>query len=414
MNAAQIISWKRDGGELDADEIGWFVAGFTQGEIPDYQMSALAMAIFLNGMSPVETAALTEAMLHSGVVMNWPAEGRPKVDKHSTGGIGDKVSLILAPWLACCGVDVPMISGRGLGPSGGTLDKLEAIPGYRTDLSLSEFQQVIADVGCAISGASDEIAPADRRLYALRDVTGTVPSIPLITASIMSKKLAEGLDALVLDVKYGSGAFMKTEADAQELAGSLAKTGCRMGVKTLSLLTDMNQPLGRAVGNALEVDEALEALQGRGPDDLMLVTRNLAVLALGLARGLEPTAAGRQLDQQLASGAAFRKFAEMVAAQGGDLAAARPLAPRQPFLADRSGQLQWIDAERLGYAVIELGGGRKRQGDVIDPSVGLIMQVRVGDSVAAGDSLLELCAAPHNGPAYAAAISCLAEAFVIE
>src|SRR3954452_15256312 len=277
MNVVSLISKKRDGGELTEDEIGSLISGYVRGDVPDYQMAAWAMAVYLRGMTVPEIAALTECMLHSGVRFEWPAGESPKVDKHSTGGIGDKVSLPLAPLLACCGLAVPMISGRGLGATGGTLDKLEAIPGFRTDLSLAEIEQMTASVGCVITGASAEIAPADKKLYALRDVTATVPSIPLITASIMSKKLAESLDALVLDVKFGSGAFMKSLDQARELARSLVDTGKRMGVKTTALLTDMNQPLGRMAGNLVEVHEAIATLQGRAPEDLWHCTRELAV-----------------------------------------------------------------------------------------------------------------------------------------
>src|SRR4051795_6658647 len=277
MNVVSLISKKRDGGELTEDEIGSLITGYVRGDVPDYQMASWAMAVYLRGMTVAEIAALTEHMLHSGVTFEWPAGESPKVDKHSTGGIGDKVSLPLAPLLACCGLAVPMISGRGLGATGGTLDKLEAIPGFRTNLRLEEIQAVTERVGCVITGATAEIAPADKKLYALRDVTATVPSIPLITASIMSKKLAESLDALVLDVKFGSGAFMKSLDDARALARSLVETGKRMGVKTTALLTDMNQPLGRMAGNLVEVHEAVATLQGRGPADLWQCTRELGI-----------------------------------------------------------------------------------------------------------------------------------------
>jgi pyrimidine-nucleoside phosphorylase len=283
MNVVHLISKKRDGGELADYEIGAIIDGYVRGDVHDYQMSAWAMAVFLRGMTVAETAALTEAMLQSGVTFQWPAGEAPKVDKHSTGGIGDKVSLPLAPLLACCGVHVPMISGRGLGATGGTLDKLEAIPGFRTNLSTEEMQAVCRRVGCVISGATADLVPADRKLYALRDVTGTVPSIPLITASIMSKKLAEGLDALVLDVKHGSGAFMKTLDQARELARSMVNTGHRMGVPTTALVTDMNQPLGRMAGNAVEVIESIDVLRGTGPADLVEVTLELGAELLVLA-----------------------------------------------------------------------------------------------------------------------------------
>src|SRR6266478_5475973 len=290
MNVVSLISKKRDGGELTEDEIGSLIAGYVRGDVPDYQMASWAMAVYLRGMTVAEIAALTEHMLHSGVTFEWPAGESPKVDKHSTGGIGDKVSLPLAPLLACCDLHVPMISGRGLGATGGTLDKLEAIPGFRTNLSLAEIAEIIERVGCVITGASAEIAPADKRLYALRDGTATVPSIPLITASIMSKKLAESLDALVLDVKFGSGAFMKSLDDARALARSLVDTGKRMGVKTTALLTDMNQPLGRMAGNANEVNESVDCLMGKGPADLMEVTLELGAELLVLAKRESSTA----------------------------------------------------------------------------------------------------------------------------
>jgi pyrimidine-nucleoside phosphorylase len=382
MNAARIIETKRDGGELTDAEIGWFVSGFTRGDVPDYQMAALAMAVYLKGMTAAETAALTQHMLDSGVQLDWSAWDRPVVDKHSSGGLGDKVSLVLAPLLACCDVAVPMISGRCLGPTGGTLDKLESIPGFRTDLSLDELQQVVDRVGCAITGATADLAPADRKLYALRDVTATVPSIPLITASIMSKKLAEGLDALVLDVKWGSGAFMKTLADARHLAESLVATGKRMGVATTAIISDMNQPLGRMIGNAVEVSEAIETLSGGGPADLRELTVELGAELLQTARS-DPTAElpRTHLSQILDSGAALEKFREMVAAQSGDLNAPRPRAAESVSESRQAGFVRAIDAARLGHLVIELGGGRKRVGDPIDHSVGIEWLVRIGDMV---------------------------------
>ena len=280
MQPASLIAVKRDGLELSDQQIDSFISGVTSGEIPDYQVTAMLMAIFLRGMSPRETAALTAAMLHSGTRLQWPPNGQPVVDKHSTGGLGDKTSLIIAPLLAECGVLVPMLSGRGLGPTGGTLDKLESIPGFRTDLSITELQQQVLQLGCVITGTTAELAPADRRLYALRDVTATVPSIPLITGSIMSKKLAESPHALVLDVKYGSGAFMKTAADAAQLAASLVRTGHSMNVATTALLTDMNQPLGGMCGNALEVLEAVMVMQNHGPPDVRRLSLLLAAQVL--------------------------------------------------------------------------------------------------------------------------------------
>jgi pyrimidine-nucleoside phosphorylase len=358
-------------------------------------MSAWAMAVYLRGMTVAETAALTEHMLHSGVTFQWPDGEFPKVDKHSTGGIGDKVSLPLAPLLACCDLAVPMISGRGLGATGGTLDKLESIPGFRTNLSTEDMQLVCRRVGCVISGATADLVPADRKLYALRDVTGTVPSIPLITASIMSKKLAEGLDALVLDVKHGSGAFMKTLDQARELARSMVDTGRRMGVPTTALVTDMNQPLGRMAGNAVEVNESIDALRGEGPSDLIEVTMELGAELLVLAaRETTQSAARARLRQALDSGAGLKKFREMVAAQGGDLDGPRPVAAAQEILAPRPGFVSAIETEQFGRAIIELGGGRKQLGDKLDLSVGLEMLVRLGDQVEIGQPLVRVFARP--------------------
>jgi pyrimidine-nucleoside phosphorylase len=358
-------------------------------------MSALAMAIYLNGMTADETASLTEHMLASGARFEWPDDGVPRVDKHSTGGIGDKTSLLLAPMLACCGLEVPMISGRGLGATGGTLDKLEAIPGFRTNLTMDEVRAVVARTGCVITGATADLVPADRKLYALRDVTATVPSIPLITASIMSKKLAEGLDALVLDVKFGSGAFMKTESDARALAQSLVATGKRMGMATTALLTDMNQPLGRMAGNAVEVDESLAALQGNGPVDLMECTLALGADVLVSSKHVaNGTEAIQQLQQTIDSGEAMEQFAEMVAAQEGDLNAPRPVAPPSDLKSIRSGYLARIDAELLGKAIIAMGGGRQVLSDALDHSTGLEMHARLGDLIDAGQPLCRIFAKP--------------------
>lgn len=400
MNVVHLISKKRDGGELTPYEIGALIEGYVRGGVPDYQMSAWAMAVFLRGMTVEETAALTEHMLYSGVTFEWPEGEAPKVDKHSTGGIGDKVSLVLAPLLACCDLQVPMISGRGLGATGGTLDKLESIPGFRTDLTTEEMQSVTRRVGCVISGATADLVPADRKLYALRDVTGTVPSIPLITASIMSKKLAEGLDALVLDVKHGSGAFMKSLPEARALAQSMVATGRRMGVPTTAVLTDMNQPLGRMAGNAVEVNESVAALEGRGPADLMDVTLELGAELLMLTDP-ETTLehARNRLQKAIDSGAGLEKFREMVAAQGGDLDAPRPVAPAQEMTSPAAGCVTTIDTERLGRVIIELGGGRKKLGDELDLSVGLEMLVRLGDQVDQGQPLVRVFAKPDAAEA---------------
>jgi pyrimidine-nucleoside phosphorylase len=396
VNVVHLISKKRDGGEHSADEIGRLIHGYIRGDVHDYQMSAWAMAVYLRGMTVAETAALTEHMLASGVTFQWPAGESPKVDKHSTGGIGDKVSLVLAPLLACCDLQVPMISGRGLGATGGTLDKLEAIAGFRADLSAEEMQSVCRRVGCVISGATSDLVPADRKLYALRDVTGTVPSIPLITASIMSKKLAEGLDALVLDVKHGSGAFMKTLEAARGLARSMVDTGGRMGVPTTALLTDMNQPLGRMAGNAVEVNEAVDALQGNGPADLMELTLELGAELLVLAEREATLVAGRaRLKRAISSGAAYEKFSEMVTVQGGNLDVARTVAPVNEVVSTLDGFVASIDTEQLGHVIIELGGGRKRLGDTLDHSVGLEVLVRLGNEVERGQPLVRVFAKPQ-------------------
>ena len=391
MLPASLIAAKRDHHELSDEEIGFFIQGFATGSIPEYQMSAMAMAIFLNGMTPREIAALTYEMLHSGTQLAWPKDGFQRVDKHSTGGIGDKTSLILAPLLAECGLQNPMLSGRGLGATGGTLDKLEAIPGFRTNLSLDEITRLTQSVGCVITGASAELAPADRKLYALRDVTATVPSIPLITGSIMSKKLAESLDALVLDVKFGSGAFMKTRAQATLLAHSLVTTGERMGVRTTALLTDMNQPLGRMCGNAVEVMESVDVLKGGGPSDVRLLTIELCAELL-ISTGVDRTLpeARRRGETLLDNGSAFERYCRMITAQGGDPDAVLPVAPVTAFVSDEDGIISAIDTEALGLAIISLGGGRRKMGDPIDHSVGLEMLIRIGDRVAKGTPLVRI------------------------
>jgi pyrimidine-nucleoside phosphorylase len=396
MNPVQIIARKRDGAALSADEIGSLIDGYVRGDVPDYQMSAFAMAVYLRGMDGVETAALTERMLRSGDVLESPDVAR-RVDKHSTGGIGDKSSLILAPLLACCGLQVPMISGRGLGATGGTLDKLESIPGFRTNLSADEIQRIVERVGCVITGATANLVPADRKLYALRDVTATVASIPLITASIMSKKLAEGLSALVLDVKFGSGAFMKSLDQARILARAMVETGSRMGVKTTALLTDMNQPNGRLAGNAVEVDESLEVFAGGGPPDLREITLALAAEVLRMTDlAADSESALEMLSGHLDSGRALEKFREMVAAQGGNLDTPRPRAPGFLVAAGRDGYVASMDTEQLGMAIVDMGGGRKKVGDAVDHSVGLEMLVRVGDKVERDQPLVQIFAKPAD------------------
>ena len=385
INPVRIIAAKRNGHELSQSDIESLIAGSLDGTVSDEQLAAWAMAVYFQGMTDRETAWLTDAMLQSGATLRWPGATGPHVDKHSTGGIGDKTSLILAPLLACHGLRVPMLSGRGLGPTGGTLDKLESIPGFRTDLSLDEIETLVDSVGCVITGTTQEIAPADRKLYALRDVTGTVPSIPLITASIMSKKLAEGLDALVLDVKWGSGAFMKELDDARALARSLVATGQRMGVATSALITDMNQPLGRMIGNACEVVESIDTLRGRGPADVRDLTIALGTELLLLTERYDASDTARaSLEASIDNGSADAKFQSMVQAQSGRLEQLVDLAPPHEVPAPAAGYVQSIDGEALGYAVIELGGGRRRPGDSIDHGTGLECLVRIGDRVEPG------------------------------
>ncbi len=397
MRAVDIIVSKRDGRTLSNEEIRYFVDGVTAGTLPDYQASALLMAILLRGMTAEETAWLTDAMVHSGVRADLGDIPGVKVDKHSTGGVGDKTSLILAPLAAACGVPVPMMSGRGLGHTGGTLDKLEAIPGFRVNLSLEEMKAALARAGCAMIGQTAGIAPADKKLYALRDVTGTVESIPLISASIMSKKIAEGIDALVLDVKTGSGAFMKTEADSRRLAESLVSIGNASGVKTEAIITAMDAPLGCAVGNAMEVIECLEVLKGRGPKDLIDVSVELTARMLVLGKVADDLAAAdQQARRGIASGAGLERFRRIIETQGGDPRVVDDYE-RLPHVADRhlvsacrDGYVASIDAELVGRASVALGAGRDRVEDAVDPAVGIMVIAKPGDAVRAGDSVLEL------------------------
>ena len=392
-----IIEKKRDGDALSAEEITEFIRGYHAGTVPDYQMAALAMAVYLRGMTFEETAALTEAMMHTGTLLDTSGLSRPVCDKHSTGGIGDKVSLILAPLAAACGLAVPMISGRGLGITGGTLDKLESIPGYRTDLSETEFLKVVDEVGCAIIGQTASLAPADKKLYGLRDVTGTVSSIPLITASIMCKKMAEGLDALVLDVKVGRGAFMKTRDQARELARNMVRVGEAMGKSVGALLTNMDVPLGHTAGNALEVRESIECLQGRVKGPLWEVTRELTAAMLQLS-GIAPEreAALQQVQTALDSGKGLEIFRRMVEAQGGNPAVCEdpdllPAAANVESVAsESSGWIADVDADKIGRAVLVLGGGRTRSEDGIDPAVGLSGLVTPGQQISAGEPLFTL------------------------
>lgn len=405
MNFVPLIAKKRDGAELTADELEYLISSYARGGLADYQMSALAMAILLNGMTAAETTELTRCMLRSGIELRWEID-RPVVDKHSTGGVGDKVSIPLAPLLACCNVAVPMISGRGLGPTGGTLDKLESIPGFRTDLPIEEIQRIVREVGCVICGATDNLAPADRKLYALRDVTATVESIPLITSSILSKKLAEGLNALVLDVKFGSGAFMQTQQQATELAKSLSSVGNQSGVRTSALLTDMNQPLGRAAGNANEIDESIAVLKGEGPTDVTELTLALGAELLVQAGASDSNeAANALLQNAIDSGAGLEKFHEMVAAQGGDLKAPRRLASRSEIVSQQEGYVNAIDTRALGFAIIDLGGGRRKLGDDINHSVGIEMLVKIGQRVDRGEAMMEVLRDGELPPNLKAAIA---------
>ncbi|MCG3149020.1 MAG: Pyrimidine-nucleoside phosphorylase [Verrucomicrobiae bacterium] len=382
MLPAQVIQKKRDGHRLTEAEIRFFIEGFTRGDLPDYQMAALAMAVCFQGMNFDETMWLTRAMVESGKVVDWKP-GNFLADKHSTGGIGDKTSLLIAPLVACCGIRVPMISGRGLGPTGGTLDKLEAIPGFRTGLSLTEFQRITDTVGCCLIGATPEIAPADRKLYALRDVTATVSCLPLIVASIMSKKLAENVDGLVLDVKWGTGAFMRTRQASLELARAMVEVGKRYGKKVVALQTDMNQPLGEKIGNALEIQECLDILAGKSrPKDLLDVSLALA------AEMLQFAGKPNDLEKLITSGAALEKFHEMIHAQGGN-ASKLPVAKHQrPIPAPKSGYIHGISCDQIGYAVIALGGGRKVASDKIDFAVGFEHPKKIGDRVECGEPLL--------------------------
>jgi len=394
FRAIDVIRKKRDGIDLSSSEIGGLVSAYTDGEIPDYQVAAWLMAVVLRGMTRPETAALTDAMLHSGEVLDLSSLSARKVDKHSTGGVGDKTSLVLAPLAAAAGIAVPMISGRGLGHTGGTLDKLEAIPGFNVNLSVADFRRVLETCGCAMIGQTAEIAPADRKLYALRDVTGTVESPYLICASIMSKKLAEGIDALVLDVKTGSGAFMKSEKDAAFLAELMVETGERMGKKMVALITDMDQPLGNMIGNALEVVEVVDVLRGGGPQDLRELCVELAGWMLHLGGASKTVAEGKQQSATLiSSGKALEKFSQMIELQGGDprvVDDAKQL-PQAGYTLQvssaKAGYLSSIQCEEVGTACVILGGGRERKEDSVDPAVGIALHKKVGDRVSAGEPL---------------------------
>ncbi len=396
MRAVDIIRKKRDGEKLLKEEISFFIDNFVKGDIPDYQMTAFLMAVYFRSMDFEETTALTDSMMRSGTILDFSDIPVPKVDKHSTGGVGDKISLPLAPLVASCGVAVPMISGRALGHTGGTLDKLESIPGFRTDLSPDEFHEAIEKVGVAIIGQTEDIVPADRRMYALRDVTATVESIPLISSSIMSKKLAEGIDGLVLDVKTGSGAFMRKFDDALELAKTMVEIGKGMGRRVIALITNMDQPLGKMVGNAVEVLESVEILQNGGPKDVRALTLALGARMLLIADKVNTVEDALDLlEKKLQSGEAYQKWVEMVRNQGGD-----PDAVFKPdfietrygdvVAADRSGIIQKFDTLKVGIAASVLGAGREKASDVVDHRVGIAVLKKVGEKVEQGEPIFEV------------------------
>ena len=397
MRMVDVIDHKRNGSALTKEEISAFVEGYTNGEIPDYQASALLMAIYFNGMTDEEQANLTMQMLNSGDRLDLSDIPGIKVDKHSTGGVGDKTSIPLAPMVAALGIPVPMISGRGLGHTGGTLDKLEAIPGFEVERSEAEFKKQVRDIKVAIVGATGNVAPADKKIYALRDVTDTVDSIPLIAGSIMSKKIASGTDALVLDVKTGTGAFMKEEADAVKLANALVKIGKSVGMNCMALISDMNQPLGNMVGNALEIQESIAILKGEGPEDITELVMTLGSQMVVLAKKAATLAEARtKLEEVVANGSALEVFRQMIVAQGGD-----PRVIEDPTLmpqakyhfelpAPQAGYVTKMTADEIGIAAMLLGGGRQAKTDVIDYAVGIELHKKVGDAVAEGESLLTI------------------------
>jgi pyrimidine-nucleoside phosphorylase len=400
MHVTDLIRRKRDGGELERTEIEFLIDGYTRDAIPDYQMSAWLMAVVLRGMTRAELAALTESMLNSGQVLDFSELPAPRVDKHSTGGVGDKTSLVLAPVVAAGGLYVPMISGRGLGHTGGTLDKLESIPGFNVNLSVNDFRRVLGKCGAAMIGQTAEIAPADKRIYALRDVTGTVESPYLICASIMSKKLAEGIDALILDVKTGSGAFMKKEEDAVFLAELMVETGQRLGKRVAALITSMDQPLGRAVGNSLEVAECIEVLDGKGPEDLRELSLALSAWMFLLGKRVANLEEGRDLAERIiTSGKAREKFREMIGLQGGNSGVMDDpeLLPHSKYQTDiaspMSGVVTAMMVEQIGTAGVLLGGGREKKEDSVDPAVGIIVHKKLGDKVSKGEAL---CTVHYN------------------
>jgi pyrimidine-nucleoside phosphorylase len=404
MLVAPLIERKRDGGSLTPEEWSALIAAFTDGRVPDYQMAAMLMAVVFRGLDRQELAALTDAMIASGQRLTFDGWPTPRVDKHSTGGVGDKVSLVLTPLVAACGVAVPMMAGRGLGHTGGTLDKLEAIPGFRTAVSLADAKAQVLRLGCVMMGPTPEIAPADGRLYALRDVTGTIEAVPLIAASIMSKKLAEGLTALVLDVKCGSGAFLPDRDRALELARTMIGLGSDRGCPTVALLTAMDRPVGRACGNALETEEAILALRGEGPPDLMALTYALGIEML-LAAGIERTSsrARKRLENALGSGLAAEKFEQLVEAQGGnprvveDPAVLPQAEAVEVYAAPRTGVVARVEPRVIGRAIVAMGGGRRRLEDTVDPTVGFVISVKPGDKVLAGEPIVSIYARDPAG-----------------
>jgi pyrimidine-nucleoside phosphorylase len=398
LRPQDVIRKKRDGEHLSREEITFFIEGVTRGTVADYQISALLMAVYLNGMDDSEQAILTDAMLHSGNTLDFSGIAKPKADKHSTGGVGDKTSLLIAPMVAACGVCVPMISGRGLGHTGGTLDKLESIPGYRVDLSAAEFERVLKNVGYAMSGQTAELAPADKKMYALRDATATVEAIPLIVASIISKKGAAGLDAMVIDVKVGSGAFMRGENRAKALAHALVRTGNSCGIRTRALITDMNQPLGQAVGNSLEVKECVELLRGdaaSGARPVLDLSLELSAHMLVLSHIDDSIEAARaRLQKVLAAGEALDCFRRNIEAQGGEPRVCDEPSRFLPLVTEtfkvespRSGFVATINTAEVGHAIAAIGGGRVRIDDSIDPSVGFMAEIKLGDRITAGGVL---------------------------
>jgi pyrimidine-nucleoside phosphorylase len=417
LSMVELIRAKRDGNELAPDALQWIISEYTANRIPDYQMSALLMAIVFNGMTQAELGPWTDAMLHSGDVLDLSGVAKQKIDKHSTGGVGDKISIPLAPIVAACGIAVPMMSGRGLGHTGGTLDKLESIPGFSTQIEPDKFNDQLDDIGVAMVGQTDRLVPADRRIYELRDATGTVPSVPLISSSIMSKKLAEDLDGLLLDVKVGSGAFMKTVAEATELATTMVGVGASHNTPVTAILTNMDQPLGRAVGNANEIVESVEVLRGGGPADVTELTRLLAVEMLVLSGVESRSGAESAVETAVTSGAAYDVFMKLVERQGGDPAAIEnlnllPTAPGEHVItAQTDGFVSRCDAYEIGLASVRLGAGRAKKDDDVDHGVGLTIDVNIGDAVVASQPLATITYRDERS--LGSALSVLTDTFVI-